>query len=363
MTLLSEGMGSLERPVCVLLALAAGCGTAVQSVVNFSLSQHVLGDELQRKFVAGFVSFAGGAFLMVVCNAALAAYRHVQHRRDPLRHRDECRAPRRCWHCCGGLLGSTGMTLLLVANGRVGYALPSVARLTALLLFSALFDHVGAFGASLRRLTARRGGLLALATVGASVAVTFDGAAAAAVDERAVLATAGAAALGFAAGSLTPVQASANRLLAERLGAKIRGTLVSFGGGVACLAVESAAAGARLAFDGEARPRDVVHASDRLEHRLQPRPRRLRRRPRRPAAARAAPGRRRGPRAPRGRRARPRQATGGADARAAAPGGEPGRRRARGARTEDARRAAPPRARRPAGAPRLGPSYFFATTS
>ncbi|KAH8064320.1 beta-lactamase [Aureococcus anophagefferens] len=219
-------MGSLERPVCVLLALAAGCGTAVQSVVNFSLSQHVLGDELQRKFVAGFVSFAGGACLMVVCNAALAAYRHVQHRRDPLRHRDECRAPRRCWHCCGGLLGSTGMTLLLVANGRVGYALPSVARLTALLLFSAIFDHVGAFGASLRRLTARRGGLLALATAGASVAVTFDGAAAAAVDEKAVLATAGAAALGFAAGSLTPVQASANRLLAERLGAKIRGTLV-----------------------------------------------------------------------------------------------------------------------------------------
>ncbi|KAK7249797.1 hypothetical protein SO694_00004749 [Aureococcus anophagefferens] len=314
-------MGSLERPVCVLLALAAGCGTAVQSVVNFSLSQHVLGDELQRKFVAGFVSFAGGACLMVVCNAALAAYRHVQHRRDPLRHRDECRAPRRCWHCCGGLLGSTGMTLLLVANGRVGYALPSVARLTALLLFSAIFDHVGAFGASLRRLTARRGGLLALATAGASVAVTFDGAAAAAVDEKAALATAGAAALGFAAGSLTPVQASANRLLAERLGAKIRGTLVcrnqifnptsmcayatvstqafrlcfenstraidssknqpnrlrfdraqvwsgppkpvvgfgtgtlvSFGGGVACLAVESAAAGARLAFDGEARP-------------------------------------------------------------------------------------------------------------
>ncbi|KAH8072287.1 beta-lactamase [Aureococcus anophagefferens] len=188
------------------------------------------------------------------------------------------------------------MTLLLVANGRVGYALPSVARLTALLLFSAIFDHVGAFGASLRRLTARRGGLLALATAGASVAVTFDGAAAAAVDEKAVLATAGAAALGFAAGSLTPVQASANRLLAERLGAKIRGTLVcrnqifnptsiridfdltelensqvwsgppkpvvgfgtgtlvSFGGGVACLAVESAAAGARLAFDGEARP-------------------------------------------------------------------------------------------------------------
>ncbi|KAH8070276.1 beta-lactamase [Aureococcus anophagefferens] len=313
-------MGSLERPVCVLLALAAGCGTAVQSVVNFSLSQHVLGDELQRKFVAGFVSFAGGACLMVVCNAALAAYRHVQHRRDPLRHRDECRAPRRCWHCCGGLLGSTGMTLLLVANGRVGYALPSVARLTALLLFPPFSTTsapsappAAAHGAARRAAGARDGRRLGRRDLRRR--------AAAAVDEKAVLATAGAAALGFAAGSLTPVQASANRLLAERLGAKIRGTLVcrnqifnptsmcayatvstqafrlcfenstraidssknqpnrlrfdraqvwsgppkpvvgfgtgtlvSFGGGVACLAVESAAAGARLAFDGEARP-------------------------------------------------------------------------------------------------------------
>ena len=99
-----------ERLACIALAALAGCGNAIQSSVNTSLSLHLSSGNsaLQSKLVAGLVSFTGGVGLMVVANAGLCVSRRGGD--------DACAAPARWWHCCGGVLGSSAMTLLLVAT-------------------------------------------------------------------------------------------------------------------------------------------------------------------------------------------------------------------------------------------------------
>lgn len=264
-----------DRRFCAacLASAVAGCGTSFQSGVNVSLATTVAGGRFCAALFAGFLSFSGGLALLVSINAL-----------------DSTLVADTPWNCrelrardvVGGALGSSVMTLGLLANKRIGFGLTAVNRMGGSLAVSLLLDHRGACGYKKRPCTlrsaricllgARRGetenfipGRVSVVagstetrpqrrdtrsparsrtphthtTLGsrnrlrrtAALLAVFAGASAAALSGGPTEAEASAATFFFCllaalAGTLLPLQASVNRACAEKLGRKLRGTLV-----------------------------------------------------------------------------------------------------------------------------------------
>ena len=218
-----------------LVAMAAGCGSALQGGVNTMLARRVGHDESSTSatLVAATVSFSGGVACLAVLNVAESLFK--LRRREPL----QMRPPRSLWHCCGGVLGCSIMMLNLLALPSVGFALVAVVGAAGRMFASLTMDHWGC-AASVRLITRRRilGALLMLSGLGLGVGHHFSD-----LSHRDPALVLGFAAMPLAAGGLLPVQALLNSRLAQRLGAPLRATLVSFLGGLTSLAVLTAAAG------------------------------------------------------------------------------------------------------------------------
>jgi len=215
-----------ERVMLCTLALLSGGGTAVQAGVNVSLATTMVRGEGQNTLLAGLFSFVGGFLLLLIMNAGECVYSSSVI----------CRKPQNWYEVLGGFFGSTVMTCTILSTPQIGFALCSVMRVAGTQFTATTFDHIGFLGMQPTKVTIGKGVGIVLVLFGALLSVSNDVTVSSSLAPVLLLTFSVLAATG---GALLPLQASVNRKLCESIGGvRIRATLVSFTGGVICLALQ-----------------------------------------------------------------------------------------------------------------------------
>ncbi|MGA0530991.1 DMT family transporter [Hansschlegelia sp. KR7-227] len=132
----------LAKVVVALLAVAVGCGLAVQSVVNAGLARG-----MASGVVAATVSFWVGTLALTTISvaggglpAALASGRSLGW----------------AWWIVGGLLGACFVTSMTLLVPRLGIASTTAFVIAGQLTAAAVLDHFGLLGLDIQPLTLAR---------------------------------------------------------------------------------------------------------------------------------------------------------------------------------------------------------------
>lgn len=148
--------------VAVVIALACGAGTAVQSRINGELAR-----EIADPYTAAAISFGSGLLILLV---VLAVWR--PGRAGFTRLRGQLRDRRIAWWMLlGGLAGAYFVTTQGLSAGVLGVAVFTVAIVAGQTVGGLVFDVVGLGPGGRRRITLTRlaGAVLALAAIGWAV--------------------------------------------------------------------------------------------------------------------------------------------------------------------------------------------------
>lgn len=158
MNLSSLTLPRFSRLALFALSIVAGSTSALQGRLNASLAL-----ELDAPFVAGTVSFLGGALVLGLIVASDRRHRIALG----LVVRRVLRGQERWWLCAGGLLGSVMVAAQALAIPTVGVALFTVAAIAGQLQSGLLVDRVGLLAGPRLPMSRPRliGAVLALAAI------------------------------------------------------------------------------------------------------------------------------------------------------------------------------------------------------
>ena len=208
---------TLGAPVALALGAGAGAVLVTQNGINVNLRVLVLKDP----FLTALASFAVGWVAVI-----LAAVVHRPRCNDGASLR---KAP---WYAyTGGVLGPVYVVAANVASPRLGFASYQLLATLGQLVASLIADARGFLILPKRRPTPWRIAALCVLAGGAVLSIDPE------FSDLTWYEGLGFGSLAFAAGTIFPVQACVNAVMAQHLKTALRGAVVSFTGGVLILGI------------------------------------------------------------------------------------------------------------------------------